>query len=258
MIDLHCHILPEIDDGPQSLAESLQMARTAVENGIHTIAATPHTLNGYYTNPIQTIKTLTATVQEALAGEDIPLTLVPGAEVHLCPDILSRVETGEAGTMNDNGRYLLLELPFQGLPPLFEEEVFSLKLNNITPIIAHPERNMDIQQNIDILAGLVAQGALCQVTALSVTGEFGLKVRRSAQEMLAARLVHVIASDAHSATDRVPDLREAVESAAEVLRSYEEAERMVTTTPAAILAGQDIDLPAPDPTRPRKNKWFFF
>lgn len=258
MIDLHCHILPEIDDGPQSLAESLKMARGAVENGIQTIVATPHTLNGYYTNPIQAIKTLCATVQEALARENIPLILVPGAEVHLCPDILSKVETGEAGTMNDNGRYLLLELPFQGLPPRLDQEIFSLKLNNITPIIAHPERNMDIQQNMDILAGLVARGALCQVTALSVTGEFGLKVRQCAEAMLAARLVHVIASDAHSARDRVPALQEAVAAAAEILRSYEEARRMVTTTPAAILAGRDIDLSAPEPPQSKKKKWFFF
>ena len=246
MIDLHCHILPYLDDGPQSPEESLSMAKEAVEDGISVITATPHTLNGVYLNPAQKITKSVAALQDLLVKNNIPLQMCLGADVHLCPDMLAHIESGEAMTINNAGKYLLLEFPAQSIPPGAKDEIFRLKLNGITPIITHPERNLMIQKDIHILYEFVNLGALSQVTAMSITGDFGPIVRNCVQELLERRLAHIIASDAHSPDDRPPLLSEALEEAADMLESYEEAEQMVTLVPAAIIAGEGVEIQEPE------------
>lgn len=250
MIDLHCHILPGLDDGPQSMEESLSMARKAFEDGIRTIVATPHTLDGLYTNAFTEISSGVVGLQDALASEKIDLRLCVGADVHLCPQLMARIEKGDAVTINNAGKYLLLELPPQSIPAAVKDEIFSLRLNGITPIITHPERHPVIQREISILYELISLGALGQVTAMSITGDFGGMVMACAEAMLAHRLVHLIASDAHSPDNRPPVLSPAVEAAEEILGSHEEAERMVKGWPALILAGDPVEAPAP--TRMKK------
>jgi protein-tyrosine phosphatase len=240
MIDLHCHILPGLDDGARSLEESLAMAEKAVQDGIHTIVATPHTLNGIYLNPVREVTSVVASLREPLLKHHIDLELCPGADVHVSPHMLELIESGDAGTINDAGRYVLLEFPSQTLPPGIKDEIFTLKVNGITPIISHPERNQVIQHDMDVLYELVYMGALCQVTAMSITGDFGGTVMECTERLLAHRLVHVIATDAHSLEGRPPVLSRAVEVAAEIMGNYEDAEHMVTDVPASILSG---DLP---------------
>ncbi len=245
MIDLHCHILPGVDDGPESQDESLSMARKAVEDGIYTIVATPHTLNGIYINPVKEVTSRVAALQEALSKNHIKLQLYAGADVYLCPNMLERIESGDAGTINDSRKYILLELPSQIVPPGVKDEIFSLKLNGITPIISHPERNSAIQHDTDILYELIRMGALSQVTAMSITGDFGEMALQCSERLLKHRLVHIIASDAHSSDSRPPILSQAVEAAAEIMGNYEEAEHMVTEVPATILSGVIIEIPEP-------------
>jgi protein-tyrosine phosphatase len=242
MIDLHCHILPGLDDGPSTLDESLAMARRAVEDGIYAIVATPHTLNGEYVNRIGQVSENLGILQGALAENHVDVKLYPGADVHLCPNIVKRIETGEAGTINHARKYIMLELPSHTIPQSTKDEIFMLKINGITPIISHPERNSVIQQDTSILYDLIAMGALGQVTAMSLTGDFGTFVKRTAENLLRQRLIHIIASDAHSADGRPPVLSHAVDCAAEILGSYEEPGHMVTTVPAAILAGAPVDI----------------
>ena len=249
MIDIHCHILPSVDDGAQSLEESLLMARRAEEDGIDTIVATPHTLNGIHINPINEVISKVASLQETLSKNNIELTLYAGADVHLCPHMPELIESGDAGTINGAGKYILLEFPSQVVPPGVKNEIFSLRLNEITPIITHPERNPIIQKDIDILYEFVHMGALIQVTAMSITGDFGGIAMQCAERLLRHRLVHVIASDAHSSNSRPPILSQAVEAAAEILRSYDDAERMVKEVPALILSG-DI----PDILKPKRSR----
>lgn len=236
-----------MDDGAQSLEESLSMAREAVEDGIHTTVATPHSLNGVYINPIRKVTSGIAALQEALSQNHIKLKLYAGADVCLCPDMLQRIESGDAGTINNAGKYILLEFPAQTIPPGVKDEIFSLKVNGITPIISHPERNSIIQQDMDVLYELVSMGALCQVTAMSITGDFGGIVMQCAERLLTHRLVHVIASDAHSPDRRPPVLSRGVEAAAEIMGSYEDSEHMVTEVPASILSGGVPE--TPEPTR---------
>jgi len=255
VIDLHCHILPGVDDGSRSLKESLVMAKTAVRDGIHTIVATAHTLNGVYVNPINKVVSWANALEKAFAKNGIELRLFAACEVHICPHIVEHINKGDAGTINRGGKYLLLELPSQSIPGGVKEEIFSLKLNGITPIIVHPERNALIRSDSNILYELIDMGALSQVTAMSVTGGFGVAVRQSAESLLRQRMCHVIASDAHSADARPPVLSEAVEEAAEILGSYEEAERMVTDVPAAILSGRVPEIS--EPSRPRSSVPFY-
>ena len=138
--------------------------------------------------------------------------------------MLELIESGDAGTVNGAGKYILLEFPSQVVPPGVKNEIFSLRLNEITPIITHPERNPIIQKDIDILYEFVHMGALIQVRAMSITGDFGGIAMQCAERLLRHRLVHVITSDAHSSNSRPPILSQAVEVAAEILRSYDDAE----------------------------------
>jgi protein-tyrosine phosphatase len=249
MIDLHCHILPGVDDGPESQDESLSMARKAVEDGIYAIVATPHTLNGIYINPIKEVTLRVAALQEALSKNHIKLQIYAGADVHLCPHMLEHIESGDAGTVNNAGKHIILEFPSQIVPPGVKDEIFSLKLNGITPIISHPERNSAIQHDTDILYELIRMGALSQVTAMSITGDFGEMALQCSERLLKHRLVHIIASDAHSSDSRPPILSQAVEAAAEIMGSYKEAEYMVTEVPATILSGDIIEIPEPLPAK---------
>jgi len=255
MIDLHCHILPGLDDGARDMAEAVAMARIAVEDGVHTVVGTPHTLNGAFEVPMERILEVTARVREVLERERIGLTLLPGAEVRLCTGLARLVQTGAAGTLNNNGRYLMVEFPHEGTPPGYQEEIFALLRAGITPVLAHPERNLEISRNLGILEALVGMGTLVQVTAMSLTGEFGWAARRCAEEMVRRRLAHVIASDAHWARDRVPALAEAAECAADVLGSDREARRMVEDMPARILAGEPVEVPRPGPPGKRRRWW---
>ena len=249
MIDIHCHILPNVDDGSRSLDESLEMAEQALKDGIETIVATPHTLNGVNTNGVEEVLSGVAALQKTLTAKHLDLKLHPGADVHLCTDMVSRINNGEACTIDDAGKYILLELPSQMIPNGIKDEIFALKLNGITPIITHPERNAMVQHDPSVLYELVRMGAFAQVTAMSLTGDFGEFIEQTARVLMRHRLVQIIATDAHSAKDRPPVLSGAVERAAEILKDYKAAEHMVTDVPAAILSGGTPDIQEPVPVK---------
>jgi len=255
LIDLHCHILHGVDDGPQTLDESLAMARAAAADGIDTVVATPHTLNGVYRNPSEAVRSGVDALQKALDAASIPIRLHVGGDVHLVPDMMRAIHTGEAVTIDDQRKYILLELPSQSLPPSLTEEIYRLRIGGVTPIITHPERNMALAQNSEILFDLIDMGALVQVTAMSLTGGFGEFVRGVSERFLEQRLIQVIATDAHSVEGRPPALSLAVEAAADVLRDPDEALRMVRETPAAILEGNAVDIPEP---RKSAHRFRFF
>jgi protein-tyrosine phosphatase len=255
MIDIHCHILPNVDDGSRSLEESLKMAERAVEDGIQEMVATPHSLNGVYRIRTEDVVSGVAVLREALFANHIDLMLHPGSDIHLSTHMVQRIRSREACTVNDAGKYILLELPSQMIPNGVKDEIFALKLNDITPIITHPERNAVIQQDPNVLYELIQMGALAQVTAMSLTNDFGEFISRISATLLKCRLVQVIASDAHSAEDRPPVLSAAVERAAGMLKNYDEALHMVTEVPAAILSGRAPDIAEPVQVR-RSGKVF--
>lgn len=257
MIDIHCHILSGIDDGPSSIAESLAMVDLALADGITTIVATPHTFNGIYITPPEAVTSGVDDLNRTLTDKNIRVRVCPGAEVHTCDFFSRKIIDGLADTINHSGKYVLIEFPFQTINPGTGEELFQLKLKGITPIIAHPERNILFQRDTELLYDMVGTGCLVQITAMSITGELGKAAMDCAHTLLQRHLVHVIASDAHSPGGRPPILSNGVKAAADILGSMVEAEKMVTDIPGAILCGDPIEIP--DPLHPReisKKKWW--
>lgn len=251
MTDLHAHILPGLDDGAADMDEALAMCRIAATDGITSIVATPHTGNGVYTNTRQTVLAAVDALNGRIREEGIGVTIFPGADVHVDHDIAGMLASGEAMTVNDNGRYMMVELPHQTIPPNFDDWIFAVRLKGITPIITHPERNLAIERNIKELARWVELGVLVQITAMSVTGRFGASVGKAAHDMLERNLVHVIASDAHSVKRRPPILSEARDEAARLLGDVR-ADQLVRAYPAMIMKGMAVDAPPP-PEEPRKQ-----
>lgn len=196
MIDIHCHVLPNIDDGPQSLKESLDMIKQAINEGIDTIVVTPHR-NGIYQPTIEEIKKNRDALQSLLQLNKLELTLCLGQEVRIYNDILEDYLCGKLLTVNSASRYLLIEFDSSEIPRYSEILFYDMRCKGIIPIIVHPERNFQIQQNPEILYRFVQNGALSQITASSVTGHFGKKIQKFTSKLLEANLVHFVASDAH-------------------------------------------------------------
>ncbi len=247
MIDLHCHLLPGLDDGAQSLEESLHMCRLSYQDGVRTIVATPHILKGVYSNDritiLKKVQELNQAIKE-LSNSEWSLTILPGADIHFSEGIIKDLEEGRVATIGDGGKFLFIEFPFQGIPYRAEDLLFQLLGKGITPIITHPERNLEIAQRPSRYYEMVRMGCLGQVTAMSLTGEFGYRIKQVAEHLLRSRLVHFIATDAHSVNGRPPKLSNAVKSASRIIGEVE-AIKMVTEFPRAILNGKRPDIPEP-------------
>jgi len=251
MVDLHCHVLPAIDDGSESLEQSLEFCRLALEDGVTTLVATPHQKPGQYDNTPEAIRQKVVDLRVALREADLAVEIVEGAEVYLSADLPSRVRERKVSTLGATGRYLLLELPFQQTPLRVEETVFQLKLSGITPVLAHPERIAYFTADMDRLEKMVRLGCLTQLTGSALLGGFGDKTRDFSLRMLERNLVHIIASDAHDTVYRPPVLTRARDAAAEVVGA-DRAGKMVTDVPRAVCQGADWEpweLP-PDPAPP--------
>ncbi|WP_338778817.1 CpsB/CapC family capsule biosynthesis tyrosine phosphatase [Metabacillus sp. FJAT-52054] len=201
MIDIHCHILPGLDDGAQNLDDSIRMAKAAAAEGITKIVATPHHMNGTHINQKAVIVDHVNRLNKALDEQKIPLTIIPGQETRIHGELLQGIENGEILPIQDT-RYMLIELPSGHVPRYTETMLFDLQIKGFTPIIVHPERNAEIIENPDLLYNLVKKGSLTQVTAASLTGHFGKKIRKFSLELVEAQLTHIIASDAHNTTTR--------------------------------------------------------
>ncbi|MBU1863711.1 MAG: hypothetical protein KKH94_08630 [Candidatus Omnitrophica bacterium] len=217
MIDLHCHILPGIDDGPPTIDEALQMCRIAVQDGITSIVATPHMRKGVYsTNKTQILKAVQS-LQSDLKKNNIDVAILPGHEAYISETLLRDIDTGQVLTINDAMKYMSLEMPHDSVPFYIEDVLKELKGINIIGIISHPERNFQIRQDWRILKKIVKLGALSQITAMSITGEFGEGVKKTAVTLLKKGLVHMVVSDAHSADKRMPILSKAVQETARII-----------------------------------------
>ncbi|MDR7551277.1 MAG: CpsB/CapC family capsule biosynthesis tyrosine phosphatase [Armatimonadota bacterium] len=235
LVDMHCHILPGVDDGARTWEDSLAMARAAVAAGVTHLVATPHHMEGTFDNPRARVLALVGDLRDRLAEAAIALEVFPGCEAYISPDLPARVQSGEVTTLNDGGRYLLVELPYVEIPPWAEEVLFQLQVQGITPVLAHPERNRGLQGSPDILKRWIERGVVAQVDAASLGGAFGEGAKRAARRMLEARLVHVAGSDAHRA-----------EQAAHFSALSRDAAALARGAAARdLLAGKTVPLPEP-------------
>ncbi|MCY9140983.1 tyrosine-protein phosphatase [Peribacillus frigoritolerans] len=212
MIDIHCHILPGVDDGSADMKESLNMARKAAEAGITHIFATPHHLNEKYVNVKNDIIDRVVRLNESFQLENIPLTIHHGQEVRIHREIFTSLEKEEILTLDDNGTYILLELPSGRVPTYTQEVIYELLLKGITPIIVHPERNKELIENPKLLFELVQEGALTQLTSGSIIGNFGKGIQSFSKKIIDHNLAHFIATDAHNIGSRGFTLQQAYET----------------------------------------------
>jgi protein-tyrosine phosphatase len=245
VIDLHSHILPGIDDGAGTFDAALEIAETALADGIRAIAATPHVRDDFPTRPEQ-MERLVDTLRGELRRAGLALELLPGAEIAL--DRLPQIRDDELRRfgLGGNPRYLLLETPYQGWPPAIEELFFRLQIRGFTAVLAHPERNGEVQAAPGRLAALVERGTLVQLTAASLDGRLGPAPQKTALRLLELGLAHLVASDAHA-----PGLRQVGLSAAARAAGDEALARWLTEeVPVAIVAGGPV--PPRPPARARR------
>jgi protein-tyrosine phosphatase len=233
MIDLHCHLLPGIDDGATDLDMALRMARMAVDDGITTLACTPHIYPGLFENDAAGIRAHIDTLRGHLAEAGIPLKLTWGADAHVSPDLLPRLKAGTVPSLADS-RYFLLEPPHHVAPPQFDSYVFALIAAGYVPVITHPERLSWIEDHYPTFCALSDKGAWMQVTAGSLTGRFGKAARYWGERMLDEGRVDILATDAHHPERRPPLLAEGREAAAQWVGA-EESIHLVETRPLGIL-----------------------
>lgn len=244
MIDLHAHILPGIDDGASDLQIALDMARMQVAGGVTVQACTPHILPGMYHNTGPDIRRAVAEFQAVLTEHGIPLQVVVGADNHMIPDFVEQLRSGHLLRLADS-RYVLVEPPHHVAPPQVEAFFFGLLVAGYVPILTHPERLSWINTHYEIFKRLVRKGVWMQITAGSLTGEFGDGARYWAERMLDEGLVHILATDAHGTKRRAPDLSGGRDVAAERVGA-EEAAHLVETRPRAVitnLAPSDVPMP---------------
>lgn len=236
MIDLHCHLLPGIDDGPETLEDALAMARLACSNGIRKAVITPHVHVGRYDNDLHSIRRHLSAFAEQLSGNQIPLEVDCAGEVRIDPEIMGMIEEGRIPFLGEVAgfRILLLEFPHGSIPVGSEKFAAWLLGRRIRPMIAHPERNKDVMRNVERLGPFIQMGCWLQVTAGSLTGVFGALARERGMQLLERGWVRILASDAHNLEARVPAL-EGGRAVAETVLGPVESWALVRDRPAEII-----------------------
>jgi protein-tyrosine phosphatase len=210
MIDIHCHILPGIDDGAKTSKDTLIMLKSAIDEGITAITATPHH-NSEFNNESPLILKKVKEVQNIIEEHQLPIAIFPGQEVRIYGDLLKDFSDGKLLTAARTSDYMLIEFPSNHVPGYAKELFYNLQLQGIQPILVHPERNSGIIENPGILFDFIEQGVLSQITASSVTGHFGKKIQKLTFKMIENHLTHFVASDAHNVTSRAFKMKEAFE-----------------------------------------------
>jgi protein-tyrosine phosphatase len=201
VVDIHCHILPGLDDGSPNMSTSIAMARLATAAGINTVIGTPHWIEDEHETDPTRVRKVSRDLQAELNSRGIPLTVLPGNEAFICPDLPGRVKRGDVLTLADRGTHLLLELPYENLPTYVDDVIFRLQLQGITPVLAHVERCVYVRSDWHVLNRWVQRGCLAQVNASSLNCTTGDEV---AQDLMDRGLITCTATDAHDAVSRPP------------------------------------------------------
>jgi protein-tyrosine phosphatase len=257
MIDLHGHYLPAVDDGADSIETSLAMLHHARADGIETVVVTPHACGALsLVKEFDGLRRRWGDWLAAVKQKELQLDVVSGAEVYCTSELLPVLKDNRDVLTVNNGSYFILEFPGDYIYAHSKDFIYKILTEGFIPIVSHAERNAEIQRSPAMLRELVKAGALCQVNAGSLRGDFGNSARRSAYELIQANLVHVIASDAHDLESRKPEL-----SFVPALLPGIDAERIdmyLQTIPAAIISDEVIpDIGEPEPGRSKRSFFDF-
>ncbi len=252
-VDIHCHLVPGIDDGARSWAESLAMARIATDDGTNTIIATPHQLGSFAHVHGEQIRRATEELQQYFRQQGVQLTVLPGADVRVQADLTEQLERGEVLTLGDRGKHVLLELPHE-LYFSLDSCLESLTRSSLTGILSHPERNQGLLRKPELIGRLVERGCLMQVTAGSLLGTFGARCQVLAGSIVKSGWAHFIATDAHGSKARRPLMQRAYARVAELVNE-QVAYELCCRNPALVAQGQDVPRDISTPPKPKK-RWF--
>lgn len=239
IIDIHSHLLPGLDDGAHTMDESLRMCELYVAQGVSTVVATPHMCDPRYRVTPDDVRHGVEELSAACQRRGVDLKVLPGGDVRLEPELVDTLDAGKVLTLAETGKYLLLELPLQTAPRI-EGLVFELEVRGVTPILSHPERNIELWRKPHRLTEFVDRGCLVQITASSLFGSFGPAPKQAAERFLRAGLVHVVASDAHSSGGRRPELRRAAGLLTSMM-GEDTARKLLQTNPARIVQGELLE-----------------
>ena len=245
-VDIHCHLIPDIDDGAKSWDESLAMAQMAVADGTSTAICTPHQLGSYAHNGGAYIQSRTLELQRFLLRHGVPLQVLPGADVRLEPDLVLRVQRGEVLSLGDRRKHVLLELPPGGQAPLLDL-IDTMAQHGLTAVVSHPDRNQGLLREPRGVQALVDRGCLMQVTADSILGTFGSRCQEFVEQLLADGNLHFVATDAHGQRSRRPLLRRAFERVRQ-LAGTETAVDLFCRNPRCVADGREVVV------RPQKQR----
>lgn len=251
MIDTHCHLIPGIDDGAADDSMALKMAQVALADGVETIVATPHMRDGDYPNEGPAVLAGIERLCESLRSAGCAMRVVAGGEIHLTTDLIEKIRSGRLLTYGGAGRYILLECPYRTRPMGLDRTVFDLRVEGITPVIAHPERTRFFIEEPERYEELLRLGALGQLTTSSLLGHFGRRIQALSEDWVRRRMVHVLASDAHDPEYRPPLLAEARARWANLV-GEESARRATVDIPRAMIEGEPFEADEPlQPETPR-------
>jgi protein-tyrosine phosphatase len=248
LIDLHCHILPGIDDGAPNIETSLRMAAALIDDGVEAVVCTPHILPGLYHNAGSQIRAATEALRFALARSGLRLDLFNGADAHISVDFIAKLRNGEILTLADS-RYVLVELPMHVRPEPLKKFFFELIVAGYVPILSHPERLAWIETQFELIERLVCSGVWLQITSGSLLGKFGRPAKYWSERLLDEGKVHLLATDAHDMSRRAPDLKRGRDAAATRVGEYE-ANNLVLMRPRSILTN---DSPSNLPLSPAQK-----
>ncbi len=263
-VDVHCHCLPGLDDGPATMADAVAICRKLADDGITTAIATPHQLGTYENaNPGDRIRAAVAELSAVLAAEGVPLRVLPGGDVRVDDRLTALLAERQVMTLGDGGAFLLLELPHESLVDL-TKLVADLLAAGVTPVLSHPERNGPLARRVDPALPWVAAGMVMQVTAGSLLGQFGPAVERAGWQMLEQGLIALVATDAHDVKQRPPSMTAAIDAIA-ARCGHAVARRLCIENPLKVLNGDRAGWAARRPVasrepagRPKRGllRWF--
>ena len=240
MIDIHCHILPNVDDGSESLEESIAMAKIAESEGITKIVNTSHCHFDFKYKKGNELKLELEKFNQALKEENINIEVLLGNELYYTSDLIERFDELDFFSMN-NSKYILMEFSPINFPKNIEDVIYEIKIRGYIPIIAHAERYKQVQEDVNIVLDCIEEGALIQVNASSILGKNGEKAEDTSKKLLDNNMVHFVATDAHSSNRRRPLIKDSYNY---ILKNYgkEVSEKLFIENPTAVIENRDISI----------------
>jgi protein-tyrosine phosphatase len=252
MVDIHAHIIPGVDDGAEIIEDSIAMLQKSAASGVDTIVATPHLIPGSYMVSSEGRDEILAQLRKKVSELDIPIEVLPGRECYLTPEIFEFEKNLHKLTINDAGRYVIVELPFHETPDYVYQMIFDFQIKGIIPIIAHAERYHDVIYDPTFVRRFIEKDCLIHVNVGSILGKYGSDIKATSHFLLRYQMAHIIASDMH--TPHSTPLGDGARALSKIV-SVEESQNLLNRRPRAVVESKTLMIPEPLEYRPKRNFW---